>query len=93
MYLPPPLSGCRNWRRAIADTFSFRWEGTGNPNDPSGVALFTVGSESVSIAMHSFSEAGKLRRLIEKACERSKERAINRAVSGISELLKTHLYD
>ena len=76
----------------MTDTFSFRWEGTGNPNDPSGVALFTVGSESVSIAMHSFSEAGKLRRLIEKACERSKERAINKAVSGITKLLKTHLY-
>ena len=76
----------------MADTFSFCWEGSGNPNDPSGVALFTVGSESVSITMHSFSEAGKLRRLIEKACERSKERAINKAVSGITELLKTHLY-
>lgn len=77
----------------MADTFSFRWEGTGSPNNPSGVALFTVGSESVSIAMHSFSEAVKLRRLIEKACDRSKERAINRAVSGISELLKNQLYD
>ena len=77
----------------MAKVFSFHWEGSGNPNDPSGVALFTVGSESVSIAMRSFSEAGKLRRLTEKACERSKERAINKAVSGITELLKAHLYD
>lgn len=77
----------------MADTFSFRWEGTGNPNDPSGVARFTVGCESLPIPMHSFSEAGKLCRLIEKACARSKERAINRAVSEISELLRTHLYD
>lgn len=77
----------------MSEVFSFHWEGSGNPNDPSGVALFTVGSESVSITMHSFSEAGKLRRLIEKACERSKEKAINRALFGISELLKTHFYD
>lgn len=77
----------------LADTFSFRWEGDDNPNDPSGVALFTVGSESVSIPFNNFSQAGKLRRLIEKACERSKHRAIERAVSGISNLLKEHLYD
>ena len=77
----------------MTDTFSFRWEGTTNPNDPSGVALFTVGSESVAIPMNNFQEAGKLRRLIEKACNRCKEKAINRAVSEISELLKNHLYD
>ena len=77
----------------MTDTFSFRWEGTGNPNDPSGVALFTVGSESVSIPLNNFSQAGKLRGLIERACERSKHRAIERAVSGISALLKEYLYD
>lgn len=77
----------------MTDSFSFHWEGTGNPNDPSGVALFTVGSESVSIIFNNFSQAGKLHRLIEKACERSKRRAIERAVSGISNLLKEHLYD
>lgn len=77
----------------MIDTFSFQWEGTDNPNDPSGVALFTVGSESVSIPFNNFSQAGKLRSLIEKACERSKRRTIERAVSGISNLLKEHLYD
>lgn len=77
----------------MTDVFSFRWEGNDNPNDPSGVALFTVGSESVSIAFNNFSQAGKLRGLIEKACERSKHRAIERAVSAISNLLKEHLYD
>ena len=77
----------------MIDVFSFRWEGNDNPNDPSGVALFTVGSESVSIAFNNFSHAVKLRRLIEKACERSKHRAIERAVFGISNLLKEHLYD
>ena len=76
----------------MTDTFSFNWEGTDNPNDPSGVALFTVGSESVAIPMNNFQEARKLHGLIEKACNRSKEKAINRAVSGISELLKNHLY-
>lgn len=77
----------------MADTFFFRWEGTGNPNDPSGVATFAVGSESVSVTMHSFSEAGKLRRLVEKACERSKHQAVVRAASSISKLLKEQLYD
>lgn len=77
----------------MADTFSFQWEGTTNPNDPSGVALFTVGFESVAIPMNNLEKAKKLRRLIEKACNRSKEKAINRAVLGISELLRRHLYD
>lgn len=77
----------------MSDTFAFRWEGTDNPNDPSGVALFTVGSESVSVAMHNFTEAGKLRRLVEKACERSKHQAVERAASSISKLLKEQLYD
>ena len=77
----------------MTDTFSFHWEGNDNPNDPSGVALFTVGNESVSIVFNNFSQAGRLRGLIEKACERSKHQAIERAVSGISSLLKEHLYD
>lgn len=77
----------------MTDTFSFKWEGTDNPNDPSGVALFTVGSESVAIPMNNFQEALRLRRLIEKACYRTREQAINRAVSGISELLKNQFYD
>jgi hypothetical protein len=77
----------------MTDTFSFRWEGNDNPNDPSGVALFTVGNESVSVPFNNFSQAGKLRFLIQKACERSKHQAIERAVSGISNLLNEHLYD
>jgi hypothetical protein len=77
----------------MTDTFSFRWEGRADPDDPSGIALLTVGSESVAIPMNHFEKATKLRRLVEKACNRSKEQAINRAVSGISELLKNHLYD
>ena len=77
----------------MTDTFSFKWQGTTNPNDPSGVALFTVGCESVAIPMNNFREASKLRRLIEKACYRTREQGINRAVSGISELLRSQFYD
>lgn len=77
----------------MTDTFSFQWEGSGNPNDPSGVALLIVGSESVSIQFDNFSQVGKLQRLIKKACDRSKHLAIEQAVSGISNLLKEHLYD
>lgn len=86
------LTSLRERIEVMTSTFSFHWEASSNPSDPSGVALFTVGSESVSIVMNSFSEAEKLRHLIEKACDRSKQRAIDRAVSGISELLKNHIY-
>lgn len=50
----------------------FTWVGSGNPNDPSGVARFVVGHESVTVAMRSFREAYSLSRLIEKACDRTK---------------------
>jgi len=77
----------------MTDVFSFRWEGADNPNDPSGVALFTVGSESVLIVFNDFSQAEKLRGLIEKACERSKHRVIERATFSIATLFKEHLRD
>lgn len=77
----------------MTDTFSFQWEGTDNPNDPSGVALLTVGSESVSIQFNNFSQAGKLQRLIKKACDRSKEQTIHKALFKISNSLKDYLYD
>ena len=76
----------------MTDTFSFQWEGSDNPNDPSGVALFIVGDQSVSFVMNNFSQAGRLRSLVEKACDLSKQQAIDRAISCISNLLETHRY-
>lgn len=66
--------------------FEFSWEGTDNPNDPSGVACLTVGSESVTVPMHSLPEAAKLCRLIEKACNWQKQQTIDRAISRLSNL-------
>lgn len=79
--------------RAMTSPLSFRWEGTDNPNDPSGVALFTVGSQSVSILFNDFSQAARLCGLIEEACKQSEQQAIDQAASGISALLKEYLHD
>lgn len=77
----------------MTDTFYFQWEGSDNPNDPSGVASFIVEDQQVSVLMDNFSQAGRLRSLIEKACYLSKQQAIDRATFGISNLLNTHRYD
>jgi len=73
-------------------THSFSWEASGNPNDPSGVACFKVGNESVTVAMDNFAQAAKLNRLIEKACDLTKQGLIDRATNGISYLLKGYRY-
>jgi hypothetical protein len=75
------------------DIPTFEWAGTDNPNDPSGVARFKVGMESIAIPMNDFRLATKLDRLITKACERSKQKAIDRAIVGVSELLSKYRYD
>jgi hypothetical protein len=72
---------------------TFSWEGSSNPNDPSGVACFKVGNESVTILMDNFAQAAKLNGLIEKACDLTKQRLIDRATNGISDLLKGYRYD
>lgn len=67
---------------------SFSWEASGNPNDPTGVACFRVGDESVTVLMDDFAQAARLNRLIEEACDLTKQRLIDRATDGISDLLK-----
>lgn len=74
-------------------SFEFSWEGTDNPNDPSGVACFKVGSESVKVLMQDLPQALKLLRLIEKACDWQKQQTIDRAISGLSDLLNNYRYD
>jgi hypothetical protein len=73
-------------------THSFSWEASGDPNDPSGVAGFKVGNESVTVLMDNFPQAAKLNRLIGEACDLTKQRLIDRATSGISDLLKGYRY-
>ena len=71
----------------------FFWEGSGNPNDPSGVACFKVGNESVTAIMQDLPQALKLFRLIEKACDRQKQQTIDRALSGLTDILNSYRYD
>jgi hypothetical protein len=74
-------------------SFECSWEGTDNPNDPSGVACFKVGSESVNVLMQDLPQALKLFRLIEKACAWQKQQTIDRAISDLTGLLNSHRYD
>lgn len=71
----------------------FTWASSGDPGNPSGVARFVVGHESVTIAMPSFREAYRLSRLIEKACDRAKQQTIDWAIASVSSLLDTHRHD
>lgn len=77
----------------MANTYIFKWESSGNLNDPSGVAIFTVGQQSVAVAMDSFSQATKLNGIIERACDLSKQQTIDRAIQGISSLLHEYRHD
>jgi hypothetical protein len=81
------------WLTMSISNISFSWEGSDNPNDPSGVACFKVGRESVTVGMDNFAQAAKLERLIEKACDITKQLLLNRATDGISLLLKGYRYD
>lgn len=53
---------------------SFSWESDDNPNDLSGVARFEFGGEVVSVIMRSLKEAEKLNKLIEAACDATKQK-------------------
>lgn len=73
--------------------YQFSWEASGNPNDPSGVARYKVDDESVCVAMLSFKQALKLDRLIQKACDLSREQLIERSLIDISDLLNRYRYN
>jgi hypothetical protein len=70
----------------------FQWEGTGNPNDPSGVATYKCGFIKVSAIFHDFATASKLSTLIGAAYECGKHDAINKAKLTISKFLDEQLY-
>jgi hypothetical protein len=72
---------------------SFSWEGTDNPNDPSGVAKFGCDGIVTRVALSDFATAGKLSYLLKTAYEKGRHDAIDRARSTISSLLKSQLYD
>ena len=69
------------------EPFSFQWESSENPSDPSGIARFKVDMESVAIPMNDFRLAVKLDRLIKKACERKRDMAIDCTIAEVSRAL------
>ena len=71
----------------------FQWEGTHNPNDPSGVATYVCDGRKVSAIFHDFVTASKLSGLIGAAYERGKHDAINKAKLAIPKLLDEQRYD
>lgn len=78
---------------SLRDRYQFSWEGGDNPNDPAGVARFAVGHESVAVIMDNFSQAAKLNRLIEKACDWERQETIDRSIAGLSSFFNQYRYD
>ncbi len=72
---------------------TFSWEGTDNPNDPSGVAVFGRDRFIVRVGLNNFSDASRLFYLIKSAYEKGKHDAIDRAVSTIPTLLNNQRYE
>lgn len=72
--------------------YEFEWEGSEDPSDLSGVARFRLKSESVAIAMPSFSQATALNKFIANACELEKRKTLDRAISTIYAKLNEQRY-
>ena len=66
----------------------FQWEGTDNPNDPSGVATFKCDGRKVSAIFHDFVTASELSHLISAAYERGKHDAIRQDILDIADELE-----
>jgi len=71
----------------------FDWEGTDNPNDPSGVAVFRCDGVQVRVALNDFVTASKFSYLLHSAYQRGRMDAIDRAYSAIPRLLDEQRYD
>jgi hypothetical protein len=72
---------------------SFSWEGTDNPNNPSGTAEFGCDGSKLRIALGNFAEASKLSYLIKSAYEKGRQDAIDRIQLTIPRFLNDQRYD
>ncbi len=72
---------------------SFSWEGTENPNDPSGIAVLACDGITVRVPLNNFKTACRLSYLLEAAYSLGKRDAISRALQTIPELLNGQRYD
>jgi hypothetical protein len=71
----------------------FQWEGTDNPNDPSGVATLKCNGISVNVGLNDFATASRLSYLLHAAYQLGKNDAIDRATQTIPQLLNEQRYD
>ena len=64
---------------------NFSWEGSDNPNDPSGVATFRCDGIKMSVALDEFTQGSKLATLLDLAYKKGWDDAINRAQRAVIE--------
>lgn len=65
---------------------SFSWEGTDNPNDPSGVATFRCDGIKMSVALDEFVQCSKFATLFDLAYKKGREDAIVQAKHFFSKI-------
>ena len=68
-------------------SITFTWEGTDNPNDPSGVAVFCCDDIKVSVALNDFVTASRLSHLIYTAYEKGRSNAFDKMLAKIPRFL------
>ena len=69
----------------IKSPVSFSWEGSDNPNDPSGIATFRCDGIKMSVALDEFAQGSKLATLLDLAYKKGWDDAINRAQKAVIE--------
>jgi len=61
----------------------FSWEGTDNPNDPSGVATFRCDGIKIPVALNEFVQGSQLAALFDLAYKKGREDAIEEVRSTV----------
>lgn len=77
----------------MANPIQFSWEGTDNPNDPSGAATFKCNMLSVTIAMDDFVTASRLSSMMYSAYQTGRNDAIDKVAAAIPQFLNEQRYD
>lgn len=67
---------------------SFSWEGTDNPNDPSGEATFRCDGIKMSVALDEFVQGSRLATLFDLAYKKGRQDAITQAQNTVLKSFK-----
>jgi hypothetical protein len=67
----------------IKSPVSFSWEGSDNPNDPSGIATFRCDGIKMSVALDDFTQGSKLATLFDLTYKKGWKDAIDRAQRAV----------